>query len=431
MQYNLSFTQKSVPLHMWFKKAVSTRFKACALATAFLAMPLSAIPEQSYAQNLFAPIIRINGDVVTQFELDQRAQFFTLIGSPGDPVQMAREELINDALKRQALSEVGLVVPEQAITDGMIQLAGQVNLELDDFVSQMKQAGVDVQTIRDYTAINIGWRDYIRGRFLAQARPSEAEIQRAMGGGGAGGVEVLISEIFIPITPETAAQVEEVALQISEIRNVNTFGIAAGQFSQSESRTNGGKLPWMSITRLPPALQEIVLELDPGEVTPPMALQGAVALFQMRGLREAVGRQPTYSAIEYVSYFVPGGRSPEALAQAQTIRNKVDTCDDFYGIAKEQDASVLERVTLPPSEISRDIALELAKLDENETSSTLTRNQGETLMVLMLCGRTATTNADDADARTRVSNALTQQRLSSLSASFIEQLRANARINQE
>lgn len=430
MQYNISFTHKSLPLHMWFKKSVSTQVKACAVAAAVFAAPLSTVPQLAYAQNLFAPVITINDDVVTQFELNQRAQFFNLIGSPGDPAQTARAELINDALKRQALSEVGLVVPEQAVNDGISQLAAQANLDLNDFTSQMKQAGVDIQTIRDYTAINIGWRDYIRGRFLSQARPTEAEIQRAMGGSGAGGVEVLISEIFIPITPETAAQVEEVALQISEIRDVKTFGIAAGQFSQAESRTNGGQLPWMSITRLPPALQEIVLELDTGDVTSPMALRGAVALFQMRGLREAIGHEPTYSALEYVSYHVPGGRSPEALAQARIIRNNVDTCNDFYGLEKGQDPNVLERVTLPPSEIPRDIALELAKLDENETSSTLTRNQGETLMVLMLCGRTATTNTDDAETRSRVANALTQQRLSSLSASLVEQLRANARISE-
>ena len=49
-------------------------------------------------------------------------------------------------------------------------------------------------------------------------------------------------------------------------------------------------------------------------------------------------------------------------------------------------------------------------------------------MVLMLCGRTAEIAADEDDIRTTVANALTQQRMSELAYSFLEQQKANARI---
>ena len=83
---------------------------------------------------------------------------------------------------------------------------------------------------------------------------------------------------------------------------------------------------------------------------------------------------------------------------------------------------------MPPSELPRDVAIELAKLDRNETSIALTRNEGENLMVLMLCGRTADISADEDDVRITVANALTQQRLSELADSFLEKQKANARI---
>lgn len=391
----------------------------------------SAIAQPALAQGLFSPAITVNEDVITHYELEQRALFLSVIGTPGDPAETAREELILDALKREALAEVGLVVPEEAVTEGMRELAGRANLSLEDFLAGLKQAGVDAQTLRDFTRMGIGWRDYVRGRFLGSARPSEDEIDRAMGTSGAGSVQVLISEIFLPVTPETVVQVEDLAQQISQIRKQDTFSAAAGQFSAADSRTNGGRLPWMPITRLPAPLQEVVLALETNEVTDPLPLQGAVALFQMRGIREAVGSEPTYAAIDYVSYYIPGGRSPAALEAANEVVNRVDTCDDFYGIAKDQDVSVLERIALPPSDIPRDIALELAKMDPSETSTTLTRNNGETLMVLMLCGRTAEVNTGTEDARATVANALTQQRLTSLADSLLAQLKANARIKEE
>jgi len=89
-------------------------------------------------------------------------------------------------------------------------------------------------------------------------------------------------------------------------------------------------------------------------------------------------------------------------------------------------AEVLERVTKKPGEIPRDIALELAKLDIDEISTTLTSKSGQTLVLLMLCGRT-TTQALEA-SREEIAQALTTQRLELLSNSLLDQLEADALI---
>jgi hypothetical protein len=65
--------------------------------------------------------------------------------------------------------------------------------------------------------------------------------------------------------------------------------------------------------------------------------------------------------------------------------NRVDTCDDLYGVRPEG----LERQVLPPSEIPQDIAAALSRLDPDEMSFDVTRGQGTLLLVTMLCGRSA------------------------------------------
>ncbi|WP_338045797.1 peptidylprolyl isomerase [Parasedimentitalea marina] len=249
-----------------------------------------------------------------------------------------------------------------------------------------------------------------------------------MGRAGTGGVQVLLSEVIIPINEQNAPQVGELAEQISQLGSTSEFSAAATQYSAADSRTNQGRLPWMSLTKLPPQLQEVVLALNTGEITAPLPLQGAIALFQMRGVREIAGAAPRYAAIEYASYFIPGGHSADAQATAQRVAAQIDTCDDLYGIAKDQDPAVLDIQSLVPAEIPQDIAIELAKLDTGETSTVLTRNSGQTLMLLMMCGRTADLGSDEDNGRQGVANALTQQRLEAYSESFIEQLRADAEI---
>ena len=69
-----------------------------------------AAPAALTAQSLFSPAITVNGDVISYYELDQRAQFLRLLGAPANPEELAREQLIEDRLKFQAAAEIGASV---------------------------------------------------------------------------------------------------------------------------------------------------------------------------------------------------------------------------------------------------------------------------------------------------------------------------------
>jgi peptidyl-prolyl cis-trans isomerase SurA len=415
-------------LKSWFSAPGFVRGAVFVTYTALFLGSAVTLPQSASAQGLFSPAVTVNEAVITNYELEQRTLFMQLLGTPGDPATLALEELIKDRLKKEATGQAGITVTEEAITLGMTEFAGRANLTLDEFLKALGQNGVAPETLRDFTVVGLTWRDYVGSRFLSRARPSEGEIDRAMGRAGTGGVQVLLSEVIIPVNDQNVRQVEELAQQISQLDSFSAFSSAATQYSAADSRTNQGHLPWLPLTKLPPQLQGVVLALSPGEITSPLQLQGAVALFQMRGVREIAGAAPRFAAIEYASYYIPGGHSPESQATARRVTDRIDTCDDLYGVAKDQDPAVLDIQSLAPAEIPQDIALELAKLDIGETSTVLTRNNGQTLMLLMMCGRTADLGAGEDDGRQGVANALTQQRLEAYSDSFIEQLRADAEI---
>lgn len=399
------------------------------VAPALSAALLTIAATQAQAQSLFSPAIKVNQDIVTWYELEQRQQFLTALGAPGSTEEEVREALIDQRLRKQAMREAGIEASPEDVQVGIDEFAARGRLSTDEFLQLLADSGVSRETVRDFVADQLSWRDFVSSRFLSQSRPSEDEINRAMGQAGSGGLQVLMSEIIIPVTPQTVAQAELLAEEIAQLEGFDSFSSAATQYSAAGTRNDGGRLEWLNLTDLPPALQPVILGLNKGDITQPLSLPNAIALFQLRGLRETSTSTPRYSKIDYAIYNMAGGRSAETLARAAELREQVDTCDDLYGIAKGQPPEVLQRVEASPSEIPRDVALELSKLDLNEVSTTLTGNNGQSLKFLMLCTRTL--DRGEETSRVDVANALTQQRLQAFADSLLEQMRADATIIEQ
>lgn len=401
--------------------------QAAALALALsLGLSLSLLPLGAAAQSLFAPAIKVNDKVITNFELQQRERMLRLFRSPGDPVSESRKALIEERLKLDAAEAMGLIPTRGEVDAGMEEFAGRANMTSEQFVRALGGGGVEEQTFRDFVLAGVAWRNLVRARFGARVEVNDTDIDRALNSTGSGNVRVLLSEIIMPAPPGQEAQVQARAQQISQLSSTGAFESAARRYSASASRGRGGRLNWMPLSNLPAPLHPIILGLSNGQVTAPIPLQGAVALFQMRGIEEGKRSAPEYSAVEYAAYYIAGGRSPQALAEAKRIENRIDRCDDLYGIAKGQPEEVLERGSKAPSEIPTDIAIELAKLDNNEVSTNLTRAGGQTLVFLMLCGRTPKV-AEGVD-RDQIGISIQNRRLESYAGGYLEQLRSEARI---
>ncbi|KAG1715436.1 4-hydroxythreonine-4-phosphate dehydrogenase [Nymphon striatum] len=300
--------------------------------------------------------------------------------------------------------------PKKKLLKGMEEFAGRANLTRQEFIQALGANGVEEQTFRDFVYAGLSWRQLVQARFAGRANASEGEIDRALSSGGGGSnVRVLISEIIMAAPPRQAEAVRARADNISQLRSESAFSAQARKYSATATRGNGGRLPWQNLSDLPPQLQPLILALAPGEVTAPLPIPNAIALFQLRAIEETSYSAPEYAAIEYAAYYMAGGRSADTLAKARVLKSKAHTCDDLYGAAKGQPAKVLERGSKAPADIPTDIAFELSKLDQGEVSTALTRSNGETLVFLMLCGRTPKV-AEDAD-REQVAIGLRNRRL--------------------
>lgn len=382
-----------------------------------LMLPLMVQP--AAAQGQFDPVITVNDSAITGYELDQRQRLLTLFRTPGDVAAVAREQLIEERLKQQDMDRAGVkITPEQVATE-VEAFAGRANLSLDQFLGILSQNGVAPTTLEQFVKNGVTWREYIRARYARQSQVTDADIARAQGqtSGRADALEVLLTEIIIPAPPPRAAQATAIAEQIAQTRSQATFESAARQYSALPSRANGGRLDWLPLSNYPPQLQGLIAGLAVGEVTPPIQIPNGVALFQSRGIREIAQARPTPATVDYATMaFADAGA-------AQAARLRVDTCNDLYGLARGLPADVLTRDTVAPAQIPQDVALELAKLDADETAVTITA--GGAAMLVMMCGRTYANAAADPEA---LRAQLQSQRLEQFANALLADLRAAASI---
>lgn len=405
-----------------------TIFLKCSVLTLVSTLWIAIGSQIASAQSPFDVVVKVNERVITRYEVEQRKLFMKVLGTAGNLEKEAVNRLIDERLYFDAADIIGITLSEESIETGMEEFAKRANLDTETFLIALAEEGIEPQAFRDFVEAGTVWREVVGARFGSRAQISDAEIDRALSlSSRRGGVRVLLSEIILPAdTPENKERANALAAEISKIQTQETFSEAARSVSAAQTAPNGGRLDWLSLSTLPPTFRPILLTLAPGEISEPIEIPNALLFFQMRGKHETQAEPARDLAVEYAKLLLPGGRSQENLQRARNLKNTADTCQDLYGLYPNSTPQQLDIVTQALSNVPDDITLELAKLDEGEFSTNLTRNNGELLMVLMLCGRTAELVEDDSRADLRAN--LTNQRIESYAESYLAELRATAAI---
>lgn len=379
------------------------------------------------AQNPFAAAVQVNDSIVTNYEISQRMQFLQVLNAQGDIRQQATEALINERLQLDAAFAVGAEASPESIEAGLQEFAARANLGPEQFLREMASEGVAPETVRDFVANGITWRNVVRARFAPRIEITDEDVERALELGTVlgGGIEISLAEIIIPITPDNQANlVSELARLGQDLNgNVERFSEAARRFSAAPTREAGGVTGWRPLGELPDGLRQRFMQMGYGQVTEPIPLGGgqAYALFQYRGQREVTSPRLPIVSIDYVTVPIAGGRTPEALTEAARLNNAVDVCNDFNGVIP----GGFQFHSVPPSQVPEDIAMAMRTLDNHEMSTSVTRNNGTVLLAVMLCDRVTSEPDAGVDG---IREQLFSQQLSRLSENYLSQLRAEARI---
>lgn len=406
---------------MTTRASLSFRFSR---AVAALGLAVAGALPATAQQSPFSAAVTVNSRAVTYYEIDQRAAFLELLNAPGNLTERARETLIDERLQAEAGDRLGLTAGAEEIEAGMEEFASRANMDVQSFVAALQGEGIAAETFRDFVAAGVTWRNVVRQRFGPQSQVTEEEIDRALTLAASDeGAQINFAELVIPVTPDTGSEVRARITQLAETLDgsIGGFAAAARENSAAGSARRGGDVGWRPLSSIPPQLRAILLPMEIGGVTEPVPLGNAIAIFQLRGLEERGFVTPEVTAVEYAELRIPNG--PDAMAEATELRDSLDVCDDLYGVRP----GGFTITTLPVADVPGDISIELARLDANEVSMSLTRAEGTELLFLMLCGRSV---ALPEGGREEIRNALFQARMESYANGYLAELRADAIIDE-
>ena len=412
---------------------MSFRLKLLCLAAvpAWLALASMTMP-QAHAQTASIAAV-VNGDVITNDDVDNRARFFALAtGQQGGADVLDRlkpqilQQLVNERLELQEVLRRGIVVNDKQVAAALGDIEKNNNMAPGTLQMKLRALGIDPGTLISQIRTQIGWNQVLRQVVADMGRPTDADVNRQLRlmTDKKGAPQYNLGEIFIPINSPAAAPGAERFAQtvIQQLRAGAPFPIIAAQFSQGETALQGGALGWVGADQLDPAIAQLVTQMPIGAISNPVPVAGGIVIAQLRG-RQQVGQSDDGSGGNIVlnvrQAFLPftsplNEQNPtqqqrDTMAKVHAIEVSSKTCDDVEaankaaGNVKPTNPGPVNLAQVTPAAFQQ----LLSKLPIGRVSPPLIADNG--VSVVMICSRDVAAAA--APSRDQIAEQLFQSRV--------------------
>ena len=373
---------------------------------------------KAQANFLLAAKIQVNNSVITQFELDQRAKFLGALKFTGNHSELAQTQLIEERLKQSEAQKLNISATDLEIEDALKRFASRANLTVKEFNKELKRLEIYPDTFRSYVETEVIWQKLVNKKFGAQSSVSNLQLQRAKSiSKFEDTIQVLLTEIIIPFSKDDRSEKENLANLLKQIKSTEEFSNAAQKYSKAPTATVGGRVKWQNFDRLPGIIKPLILGLSPGQVTEPIMLTKAIALFQLRDIREIKTDRTQLELLDFI-------KVKSDLKYLSFVQDNFHNCSDLEAIIGGQTEVTLTRKKLLSDEIPNTLVPVLDNLDQNESEIIVADGQSQ---LVIMCERNNQLNST-AQTLEQDKNVLQTNRLKHLARSFLETLKDNARI---
>lgn len=395
----------------------------------------AAAPQFQLADGI---LVTVNDSVITGFDLRQRMLLLiamTQVQPTAENLpaiqQQAMNALIDERLQNQELAKYeSLKVTDAEVDSEIADMAQEVGTSPANYIQYLAQGGIRPATFRDQLRTQIGWSQLVGGRFQSRARASRAAIDAALRqvNEAASKKQYLIGEIYIEASRVGGQQaaLNGANQLVAQMVQGAPFQNVAQQFSAAPSATRGGDAGWVVEGTIQPALQQALDQLNVGQLSRPIPVEGGVYIIYMRDKRD--GASASLVAMKQIMIELPE-TAPEADVAAATqrleaIRGQL-TCDNIQARASSEQG--LLGADLGESDV-QNLAPQFQQVARSAEIGTISSPVRTPLGVhlLAVCGRRVG-GSDAPDARA-VENQIYRQNISTLGRRYMRDLREDALI---
>lgn len=127
----------------------------------------------------------VNSNPITNVDIANRAAFLKLQGRKGNLNALAKDELVEEMLKRVEMKTRGIVVSDQELATAYAGFASRNKMSVAQLDQLMNQAGITPKHFKTFIMVQMGWNRAVGARFRADGVMSEQDaVQRMLKNGG-------------------------------------------------------------------------------------------------------------------------------------------------------------------------------------------------------------------------------------------------------
>lgn len=415
----------------------------CLAATAFSGVAAAQIPTPPAAsaaprgQTIEGVVAIVNGQVISQSDVRNRMKWI-LLSFPGQPdeqilreaQQRAIDQLIDEKIQ---LQEFKKLVKEQSIDaaevdERIADLARQNQMSADQFLGELKRAGINTQSLRDQTEADIAWTSLIRGRYARTIRVSDLRINEMMERikGSLDKPQYRLAEIFLYAPDQASRQIakERADSLIREINRGADFQQVAQQFSAAPSASRGGDLDWLSPGDMRPEIWNAIQSAPPPPtLLPPIESDGGIYIIALTGKSEPA--KPGAAVLDLKQVVA---RGEGAAAKLEQIKANATTCDQVAAAtASVEGVAAVDLNDVAVTQLAAPFRPALEGLQSGQSSGVLGLDD-DAKVVFYVCQRKA--GAGGMPSRDSIQDRLFQAEIAMIADRYLRDLKREATIER-
>ena len=205
------------------------------------------------------------------------------------------EQLILAELQLQLAQRFGITVGDDALNQGIANVAQNVGIPLEQLPDALAQDGIDYVTFRNETRNQMILDQLHQRAILSNIVVSPREMDLCLADTtltAAAELDYLASHLLIGITSTaTRTEINQAREQVEEIHqkleNGENFTELALTYSDGQTALEGGSLGWRKGAQLPTLFADVIIGLDEGQHSEPIQSASGFHIVQLDAARGA------------------------------------------------------------------------------------------------------------------------------------------------
>jgi peptidyl-prolyl cis-trans isomerase SurA len=379
----------------------------------------------------------INGDVITQTDVDQRLAWLAIANGndiPQDEVERLRQQvlrnLIDETLEIQAAKTEKIDIKQSDIDKTVARIAQSAKQTPQEMAAYLAAKGSSIKTMRRQIEGEIAWQRLQRSKIEVSVGDDEVKAVLDKMNASKGTEEYRVGEIFLSSTPSTEAQTLDNANKILEaLRSGASFQGYARQYSEASTAAVGGDLGWVRPEQLPAALATTLRGMAAGTVSTPIEVPGGISILAVQDTRKILTADPRDAVLnlKQVSIAFPKGTSKQVaepiVSQFGTAARNIGGCGGAEKIAADFHGEVVTSDQVKMRDLPAALQQMMMPMQVGQATQPFGSLE-EGVRVLVICGRDEATS--DQPSFDDIYNSINEERVNTRARRYLRDLRRDA-----